>query len=285
MARRSKLSRDQRRKQKLAKRRRVNRVEPYEGNKYRSERFVEALSEAEIGIYESFVLSDRTLTDHQVRRSLDNLVLELRGEKFHMIVDGNPQVRLEDGEFEDMVCSLIKARWDEFFQDHPRHASSELAGILRSILNSIDCWSRPGPNSRGYLKYLEGFMSKLGVSVEAVAPEQLADDESHGEIADAPTEEPSDEEVLTELGEQWLESMDAMAWKEFETEAHQLLKEGQAGLVIEVCQRLIGEANDAEVSRKLEFILRMAWGQEPPRQPKSGGLVSWVGRVLSRGGD
>jgi hypothetical protein len=79
--------------------------------------------------------------------------------------------------------------------------------------------------------------------------------------------------------------MDPMAWKEFETEAHELLEGGQAGLVIEVCQRLIGEANDADVSRKLEFILRMAWGHEPPRQPKSVGLVSWVGRVLSRGDD
>ena len=74
MARRSKLSRDQRRKTKLARRRRTDRITPYEGNRYRSERFVQAMLQAEIGIYESYCIAGRRLTDHEVAASLRDLV-------------------------------------------------------------------------------------------------------------------------------------------------------------------------------------------------------------------
>jgi hypothetical protein len=81
MARRGRLSRDQKRKQKLAKRSRPERVQPYEGNKYKSDQFTPAVMQAEIGIYESYMMTGRRLTDRQVEKSLDYLIRELRGEQ------------------------------------------------------------------------------------------------------------------------------------------------------------------------------------------------------------
>ena len=66
MGRRNKLNRDQKRKQKLAKRAEREPIQPYTGNKYKTERYVEALMQAEVGIYEAYVISDRRLTDRQV---------------------------------------------------------------------------------------------------------------------------------------------------------------------------------------------------------------------------
>jgi len=271
---RKKLSRDQKRKQKLASRAKGERVQAYRGNKYKSERFVEALMQAEVGIYESYVITDRRLTDREVEKSLEYLILQLRGEQPEPPAN-NPRVDLE-GESEDMIAWRIKEHWAELFADKPRHSNSDLAGILRTILGSINVWSRQAAEARGYLHYIEGFLGEMGVHVEVQKP---AEDHGAEEDADA-GEDRSDEEILTELGEAWVASREPMAKKEFIAEAEALLKEGLAGLVIEVCQRLIGIVNESGMLAELQDLMHKAWRQEPPRP----GLKGWLSRIIPGAG-
>src|SRR5262249_4251467 len=130
-------SRDQKRRQKLAKRARPSSsVQPYEGNKYRSDRWVPVILETEIGILESYKLTNEALTDWQVNAALEYLVRQLRGGHVEP-PKGNPQVEAEQGRREDLVASRIKDRWFHLFQEHPRPAPGDLAGCLRTIMSSI----------------------------------------------------------------------------------------------------------------------------------------------------
>jgi hypothetical protein len=171
MARRGKLSRDQKRRQKLAREKKQEKVQPYEGSKYRSPEFTEALMKAEVGILESYVITGRQLTDRQVEKALEYLVLELRGEKPAAPPPGNYQARTEGEEFDDLVAQRIKTNWKDHFATRTWHSRADLAGILRTILSSVRVRSSPGPNARGYLVFLEKFLGKLGVRVDRVPPE------------------------------------------------------------------------------------------------------------------
>ena len=144
--------------------------------------------------------------------------------------------------------------------------------MLRTILGSIKVWSRPVPDSRGYLHYIEGFLTQAGIQVKV---EDAGDDDGAGEDEEG-GEDRSDEDILTELGEAWVASREPMAKKEFVAEAEALVKDGQAGLVLEVCQRLIGKANETGMVDELKEIIDKAWRQEPPRP----GLKGWLSRII-----
>jgi hypothetical protein len=277
MARHGKLSRDQKRKQKLAKRAKSQAecIQPYVGTKYKSERFVEPLMRAEMGIYESYVMTDRQLTDAEVVASLEYLIRRLRGEQVEPPAQ-NPQTDGEDGQPEDLTAWRIQAHWDEFFADHPRPSNADLAGVLRTILNSVDVWSHRGPSARGYLHYLEGFMGKLGFEVEVLRGDEEVDLE--GEPGD---DVESREQVLTQLGEAWISSRDAAAKREFDAEAKALLDEGRPGLVLEVCERLIGMTNEPIVHQELQHLLEAAWKQQSPSRSE-GTMQKWLQRAAPR---
>lgn len=256
MSRRN-LSRDQKRRQKLAKRARPSGIQPYEGKKYRDDRWVPVIMAAEIGILESYKLTDEKLTDRQVSASLEYLVRQLRGTHPEP-PKGNPQTDGADGQPEDLVASRIKDRWHPLFLQERRPAPDDLAGCLRTILSSIRTWSRPVPDSRGYLHFIEGFLAKGGVRVEAVPPEgQLAWEEDE--------EEPTDAELLTDLGLEWIETHDPAARRRFLDEADSLLEDRQAGVVIEVCQHLIGRlTNEPVLVKEITEVIQKAWKLEPP---------------------
>ena len=72
---------------KLEKKRRAERerhrqkAEPlaYRGNKYKTDALVPVVFATEAGIYQSFVMSDRQITDHDVRTALESLIRGIRG--------------------------------------------------------------------------------------------------------------------------------------------------------------------------------------------------------------
>ena len=73
----------------------------------------------------------------------------------------------------------------------------DLIGILRTILRSIEIWRSRSLHSQGYLRYVEGNMKKLGVSVRQVTPDF------------DPVPEPEEDSLLTpgrawvDEGERW----------------------------------------------------------------------------------
>src|SRR5205823_8540539 len=75
------LSKDQKRKAKLAKR--ASRApQPlalaYTGNKYKTDELVPVFHSTEVGIYETFVMTNRQLTDRTVASALQKLVEQMR---------------------------------------------------------------------------------------------------------------------------------------------------------------------------------------------------------------
>ena len=159
----NRLSRDQKRKKKVTQRQKSNSpaVVPYEGSKYREGQFAEILYRAEVGIREADEMSDNRMTDRDVRQSLEDFILHLRGES-------------APSRTQDMLAWRIQENWKETVAEQiPRPSNSDLSGVLRTIMGSVDVRTRMTPGGRGYLSFLIGFLGKMGVHVQRVSPDSL----------------------------------------------------------------------------------------------------------------
>jgi hypothetical protein len=223
------LSRDQKRKAKLTERARKNAPPAalaYSGKKYKTPELVPVIMRTETGILEAHVATGRRLTDRNVQAALERMVVQMRGGGLPPLDDSNT-VEYEVGREEDLVIWFIRLGWHDLFENAPHPGKDNLIGILRTLLDSINTWSTPSPESRGYLNYVEGFLRKLGVRVQRGLP--------GGE----PEPEPTD--PLLELGRAWCAAGDPEAKARFLTQAEELTAAGQGQHVAEVAQRLIGE--------------------------------------------
>lgn len=163
----SKLSRDQKRKQKLAQR--ASRQRPSRASelkKYRSAQYIKAVMQAEAGILQADVMLNHRLTDRDVEAAVRKLVEELR------VTSELPRapMTLSAAGPEEVIPWSIQRNWEELFATHPRHSNAELKGILGVVLASIDSWSQSNGGPRAYLNYIEGFLGQLGVRVVPFSP-------------------------------------------------------------------------------------------------------------------
>jgi hypothetical protein len=166
MAKHKRLSHDQKRKAKLAREARRSRPQSdlaYHGNKYKTEELVTVFMRTELGIYESWVMTDRELTDRDVEAALEKLVLQMRRGPLPAFADGTAAP--VGAEATDLIIWNIRRNWHDLFQEEPRPSVDKLTGVLRTILGSVETWSSPSPTARGYLHYIEGFLKKAGVNV------------------------------------------------------------------------------------------------------------------------
>jgi hypothetical protein len=159
----AKLSRDQKRNQKLAERASRRRPEQAsELKKYRSAQYLEAMMRAEMGILMADAILHRRLLDREVEAAVRKLVSELRASAE---LPRAPMQLASAGPEETIVWS-IERTWEELFATRAPHSNADLAGILRVVLASIDSWSRSGGGPRAYLNYIEGFLGQMGVRVQ-----------------------------------------------------------------------------------------------------------------------
>lgn len=165
------LSRDQKRKQKLAKRGQARPAHPPHGSSlavYRGEKYVQAVMRAETGILEADTILDRALTDGDVRVALRRLARELQAPPGERAELASP------GDSADLVVARIVSNWEDLFTSAPRHSDTELVGILALLFDSVGNWSRMNGGPRGYLEFIHGFLAQLGVSVvRAPLPSEL----------------------------------------------------------------------------------------------------------------
>jgi hypothetical protein len=233
------LSRDQKRKAKLAaraKRAPKSSALAYEGTKYKSDEYVPLVFQTERGIYESYAASNKQMTDRVVEAALEKLVLALRHDTLRPL-DEETAGATEAASDEDLVIWSIRRSWLEL-DLAPRR--DDAIGVLRTLLSSINTWSTPSRQSRGYLSFLEGFMKKAGVEMIPVSPDML------------PPQETDDAEELLLLGREWHRDDNLAAGQEFQELAEDMIDEGEAAKVAEVCQRLIGETIERPIiSKKL----------------------------------
>jgi hypothetical protein len=223
------LGRDQKRKAKLARRARKNPPTEslaYHGDTYKTDELTPVFLSTETAIYEMFVMTDRQLTDRHVKEALEQMVLRLRAGTLPAWGD-DEKLRHEEGKEPELIVQNVRRHWRERFLTFPHPGTQTLVGILRTLLASIETWSSPSPNSRGYLNFLEGFLRKGGVRVQKVSPDALE-----------PAEEAED--PFLELGYAWCEGDDLNAKTRFMQQAEELISSGQADRVVDAAQHLIG---------------------------------------------
>ncbi|MGE5193602.1 MAG: hypothetical protein ACM3U2_13995, partial [Deltaproteobacteria bacterium] len=137
MSKKARLSRDQKRKQKLAKR---NCRQPqqeslaYTGNRYKSKELVKPLFETELGIYEAFVASGRQLTDGDVETELGDLIGALRESAAAELI----YAESDDDEPAGLVTGSILGNWKQMLEQGALPGRDELVGILRTIQGSLE---------------------------------------------------------------------------------------------------------------------------------------------------
>jgi hypothetical protein len=246
MGKHDRISRDQKRKAKLKKRtERARKHESlaYAGKKYKTDEYAPIFYRTEVGIYESYVMCDRELTDDEVEAAIERLVTLMRqGSPPPLSETGS--VTLTEGGKEELVIANIRRNWQIMAEQSSLPRRDDLIGVLRTILHSIEVWRSQSLHSQGYLRYVEGFMKKLGVSVRQVTPELV------------PIPEPEEDPLLA-LGRAWVAEGNKAAEAEFADQVDSLLRAGNADRVIDVCQQLLGETRDmAVVPRLQEFAVR-----------------------------
>ncbi len=228
-------SRDQKRRDKLAKKNRKSQQNvslAYMGEKYKTEELIPIWMQTETGIYETFVMTDRKLLDQTVVAALEKLVKQLRAGTLPPPSD-TAEIHYEVGQEESLVIENIRRRWELYFEDEWRPPKDKLIGVLRTILGSVEKVRAPGPRSQTYMRHIAGFLTKkLGVSVKQVSADMQ------------PLPEP-EEDALVVLGRQWIVDENQEAQAEFRELARNRMSNGQAERVIDACHQLLGEESDS----------------------------------------
>lgn len=240
----AKESRDQKRKKKLAEERRKarqNQSLAYMGERYKSEALVPTWMHTEIGIYETYVMSNRKLLDQTAADAIEKLITMMRAGTLPPFSETDT-IHYTIGQEEDLLIGNIRRSWAKHFATAWRPSKDDLIGVLRTILGTIEKMKAPGPQSQSYMRHIAGFLTKkLGLSVKMVDGEGK------------PYKEP-EEGDLVQLGREWSTDGDPAARTEFLELATHLIKTGQATRVIDDSHLLIGEISDPSSEVVLELM-------------------------------
>jgi hypothetical protein len=236
--------RDLKRKKKLQERKRKARQTEslaYMGEKYKTEELVPTWMHTEIGIYESFVMTERRLLDQTVVAALESLIRQIRAGALPPFEDAS-ELQYEVGREEDLVIENIRRNWERHFAKEWKPPRDKLVGVLRTILGSIATMRSPGPSSQSYMRHIEGFLTKkIGVSVKKFSPNMEA-------IPEPP------EDDLLKLGRQWILNEDEQAATEFKELIDHLVETQAEKRVLDCCHQLIGEESDPDSKAAQELM-------------------------------
>jgi hypothetical protein len=259
MGKNDRQSRDQKRKAKLKKRALRSRKHEslaYSGKKYKTDEFVPIFYRTERGIYESYVMCDRELIDDEVEAAIERLVIQMREGPLPPLppLPATGVMTFTEGGEEDLIITNIRRNWRILEEKGELPGQDDLIGILRTTLHSLSIWRSQSLDSQGYLRYIEGFMKKLGVSVRPATPDFQ------------PLPEPPEDPLLL-LGRTGITNEDEAVGAEFVDQVESLIRSGDAQRVMEVCQQLMGETQDLpvvvlikEMAVRAERALRIEMG-------------------------
>ncbi len=230
----AKESRDQRRKKKLEEERRKarqNQSSAYLGEKYKKDKLIPAWMHTEIGIYQTYIMTDRRILDQTVISALERFIGQMRAGALPPLPE-TTEIHYAVGREEDLLIENIRRSWSAHFATEWQPPKDDLIGVLRTILGSIEKVKAPGPRSQSYLRHIAGFLTKqIGVSCTAVSADLT------------PLPEPKEDELVL-LGRRWNANGNPEARAEFFELATYLLRNGQARRVIDACHLLTGEVSD-----------------------------------------
>lgn len=236
---------EKRRKKKLAeKKRKARQAESlaYMGEKFKKDKLIPAWMHTEIGIYQTYVMTDRRIFDQTVVSALERLIRQMRAGPLPPLPETN-EVHYEVGREEDLLIENIRRSWADHFAIEWRPPRDDLIGVLRTILGSIEKVRAPGPRSQSYLRHIAGFLTKkIGISVKMLSADRK------------PLPEPEEDE-LVRLGRQWNEHGNQGARDALFERAAYLIKTGQASRVIDACHLLTGEVSDPSSTMVAELMV------------------------------
>ncbi len=175
-----KLSHDQKRKAKLKKRAERSKKHEsmaYFGQKYKGPEYVSTIHRTEVGIYESYVISGRSMTDADVEDEIEQLIERLRAGTLPSLASGPPAITADpdDGEsVETLMHWNIRRNWQILAEREGLPAREDLIGVLRTILSSVETRRSMAMHPQGYLRFIEGFLKELGVNVQRLSPDQIS---------------------------------------------------------------------------------------------------------------
>ena len=161
MSKKHRLSRDQRRKVKLEKKRvrsaRFAQVEaaPYFGTKYQRDDLIEVYEVIERGIYNAGE-DDPSLCDDDVSAALQFLVEELRNGRSLEMLNLEP---IQDT-IEIVIVAHIVDRWQSQSAFIEPIGRMEWIGVLRTLLGSVETRGEMAMSPRGYLDFLSRFLQR-----------------------------------------------------------------------------------------------------------------------------
>src|SRR4051795_13507622 len=113
MGKNDRHSRDQKRKAKLKKRAERSRKHEslaYTGARYKTDEYAPLFCRTEVGIYESYVMCDRELTDDEVEAAIERMVIQMRQGPLPALSNSGTMT-LSDGGEEDLVIANIRRNW------------------------------------------------------------------------------------------------------------------------------------------------------------------------------
>lgn len=236
---------EKKRKKKLAeKKRKARQTESlaYMGEKYKKDKLIPTWMHAEIGIYQTYIVTDRKIIDQTVIAAIERLIRQMRAGALPPLTE-TAEIHYEVGREEDLLIENIRRAWAAHFATEWRPPRDDLIGVLRTILGSIEKVKAPGPRSQSYMRHIEGFLTKkVGISVKRFSADRK------------PIPEPKEDE-LVRLGRQWTTDGNQDARTEFIDLATHLMKNGQASRVIDACHLMTGELSDPASEMVDELII------------------------------
>jgi len=236
----------------------------YHGQKYHTPELADVYLHAELGIFEAHALTGRKLTDAMVVSALGSLIQQIR-QGLPLSVPPQGDIEHTIGEEESWIEYSVRRNLARLGNRLPDRDT--VVGVLRSILGSIEIRRIAGAQSRGYLQFLEGFLTDLGVVMEVErgdaqelddeadeerlrleADASIEDEEDEGDVAAYATEEPghaaeelADRGDLLNVGRIWHRTADPDIETVFRALADEMIASGEAGRVAEICRTLAGE--------------------------------------------
>ncbi len=156
------LSRDQKRKAKLAERdqrsRELEVFTPYSGRKYHAGSWSPVVFATEQAIHDVILESKRELINSHVQKALVLLIDHLRNGGPPGIGDEEEIVPYSTGHAAESVFFNVREAWRTLADNGQVVAVSDFIGIARTLLHSIEAHARNTSRPGGYVRFLEGFI-------------------------------------------------------------------------------------------------------------------------------
>jgi tetratricopeptide (TPR) repeat protein len=212
---------------------------------YRTEKYVEYIFTAELGVFQAATLLPE-LADGEVLAALEKLAVQVRS-------GGLPRFREQPTDTEGLIAWLIVQGWEDLFRRRGRLSPHDMVGCLETVIESAETHMRK-PAERSYLEYLAKFMRRAGVSLQVIPVSEFEDAEEEELSYDL------GRMSLAELGALWLRNPGSVEIEDsFEDQAHTQIASGQAKQVTRLCQELLEQTQEPDIQATLYTLLGTAY--------------------------